>query len=296
VELIAIDEAPAASAYRFRARQVVALVVIAVCALLALWGTPRQASSAAFATALHEGQVTGWDYGSDTKYGAERTVVFEVHWGGTQPTTSVVWSDTSGRLYRSDLTTVMTLPNPGGDAVLDPFVNPSASEMFGDAITVDVPRTMAANAPAGSGLGVEGLGWAGKLGWPLTLVMVAAFFLLILSPQPRRRTKWATFWYLLIPLGLGLVWAVVRDAPWSEEMNATPEPPPRWRGTLRPGLVRSGGGQAWWVSWVASLVVGMVVAALLWVVPGWTARHDPPQGSTTWKVVWANGSTGSYNE
>lgn len=296
MELTAIDETPAASAYRLRPRQIVALVVIAVCALLALWGTPRQASSAAFATALHEGQVTGWEFGSDAKFGAERTVVFEVHWGSGQPNTSIVWADTSGRLYRTDLTTVLTLPDPGGDAVLDPLVNPSAGEVFGDPITVDVPRTMAANAPAGSGLGVEGLGWAGRLGWPLTLVMVAAFFLLVMGPQPRRRTKWATFWYLLIPLGLGLAWIVARDAPWSEEMNAVPEPAPRWRGTLRPGLERTGGGRAIWFAWVTSIVVGVSIAAWLWLVPGFGRPFDPAPGTTTWTVVWANGSTGSYNE
>jgi hypothetical protein len=59
VDQATIEEAPARPAYRLRGRQVVALAVIGVCALLALWGTPRGASSTAAASPLHQGQVTG---------------------------------------------------------------------------------------------------------------------------------------------------------------------------------------------------------------------------------------------
>ena len=295
MDLTTIEVAPATPAYRLRARQVVALVVIAVCALLALWGTPRDASSAAFATALHQGQVTGWEYATGSKHGVERTFFLDFHGGGSGSTTSVVWVDTSGRLYRTDLTTLLTLPDPGSDPVLDPFVDPMAGE-YGGGTTVDLGRTIAANSPAGAQLGVDGLGWAGKLDWPLSVVLFAAFFLLVLGPQPRRRTKWATFWYLAIPLGVGLAWIVARDAPWSEQMNAVPEPAPRQQGEIRPGLVRTGGGRAFGVVWVVSIVIGTAVYALLSFVPGFGARPTPSQSSTTWNVVWANGHTGFFAE
>ena len=290
-----IEEAPAGSAYRLRGRQVVALAVIGVCALLSLWGTPREASSAAFATALHEGQVTGWELDTGHRYGVQGTAFLEVRLGESPPSTSVVWADTSGRLYRTDLTTLLTLPDPGSDPVLDPSVDPLAGE-YGGGTTVDVGRTIAANTPQGHQLGVEGLGWAGKLNWPLGAVTIAGFFLLVMGTQPRRRTKWATFWYLLIPLGAGLAWVVARDAPWSEQMNDVPEPAPRQRGEIRPGLVRTGGGRAFWFAWAASLVLAVGVFGLVSWVPGFGARPEPPQGSTTWNVVWPDGHTGSLVE
>jgi hypothetical protein len=299
MDLTTIDAAAPAPALRIRMRQIVALVVLALSVLLAVWGTPREASPTAFLAALRAGEVSGWEFAGGNKYGAERSSALEINWGETQPGESVVWADSVGRLYRTDLDTVLSQLDPA-TVTLEPSSDPIPQpdqDVLGplpdQQTTVDVGRTIAANAPAGSGLGVDGLGWAGKLGWPLSVVMLAAILLLVLGPQPRRQTKWAAFWYLLIPLGVGLAWLVVRDSPWSERMNALPEPPPRWRGQLVPGISRRGGGSAFGISWIVSIVLAAVVFALLWSVPGFGARPGPAAGSSTWKVVWTSGSTGT---
>jgi hypothetical protein len=64
-------------------------------------------------------------------------------------------------------------------------------------------------------------------------VGLVAFLLLLLvmlrGGQPRLATRWATFWLLLSPMNIGMLRILIREAPWSPEMRAWPEPPPhRW--------------------------------------------------------------------
>jgi hypothetical protein len=68
------------------------------------------------------------------------------------------------------------------------------------------------------------------------ITFLALLVVLITGWQPRRSTKWAAFWLLLLPGGLGMLWILVREAPWSRQMAALPEPatglwsPGRWTG------------------------------------------------------------------
>ncbi len=79
-------------------------------------------------------------------------------------------------------------------------------------------------------------GVAAKAGWPIAddailydldstfrdrlaqlppLVWVLLVIVLILGPQPYRFTKWGVFWLLSIPLQLGALWWVLKEAPWN---------------------------------------------------------------------------------
>jgi hypothetical protein len=79
------------------------------------------------------------------------------------------------------------------------------------------------------GAPLQSVGIAWSCAW---LIML---FVLITGPQPRRATKWATAWIFTLPGGLGLLWALTREAPWAKEASELPEPAPgpgggRWTG------------------------------------------------------------------
>ena len=48
----------------------------------------------------------------------------------------------------------------------------------------------------------------------------------VLGRQPRRATRWATFWRVLLPLNTGARSIVLREAPWNPVTEAEPEPLP----------------------------------------------------------------------
>jgi hypothetical protein len=92
-----------------------------------------------------------------------------------------------------------------------------------------------------------------------TAVLVVLVLVVVLGPQPRRMTKWALFWALLLPLNLGMIWALRREAPWSPEARAWPEPAPhRWQPADRR---RTGGETFVWL--LLAAVAGKVVLSSL---------------------------------
>jgi hypothetical protein len=62
------------------------------------------------------------------------------------------------------------------------------------------------------------------LKWLSVLLIVLMIGLLLYGPQPRRTTKAGAFWAYLLPLNIGIFYALLRDSPWSERMNLVPEP------------------------------------------------------------------------
>ncbi len=98
-----------------------------------------------------------------------------------------------------------------------------------------------------------------------TLASIALVLVLIGAPQPRRATKWAWFWLMLVPGGVTqLVWLAV-EAPWSERANRLPEPLPDRQ---QPADTRLTGGRSFLISAVLGLVVGWLGGQL----GGWLAN------------------------
>jgi hypothetical protein len=58
------------------------------------------------------------------------------------------------------------------------------------------------------------------------LVFLLLLLVMLRGGQPRLATRWATFWLLLSPMNIGMVRILIREAPWSAEMRAWPQPPP----------------------------------------------------------------------
>jgi hypothetical protein len=97
------------------------------------------------------------------------------------------------------------------------------------------------------------------------LAAVLLVLVLIGAPQPRRATKWAWFWLMLVPGGLTqLAWLAV-EAPWSERANRRPEPRPHGD---QPADARLTGGRSFLLSGILGLVLGWIG----WQVGGWLAR------------------------
>ncbi len=298
MDLTTIGEAPTRPPrHRLRRRQVAALVAIAVCALMALWGTPSRASEAAFGAALRSGDVSSWEIEDQTgtRYGLEVAPGFSVNVTTYASSSStVIWSDSRGRLYRTSVGGLQSLPDPDAPEGAN-LTDPSNDIYWSNGYQVDVGQTLEATArSAGVPAPSWGLGPASYLGLPLAVLEVGAVIALLASAQPRRRTKWGTFWMLGIPAGVGLTWWVLTDSPWSAATDALPAPEPRQRGPV-PGVAdRRGGGTMVLIAFALSLVVSLGLLVVR-VLPGLGDR-PAPAGEISWNVVWSSGSTGGLVE
>jgi hypothetical protein len=298
VELTTIDEAPTRPPrHRLRRRQVAALLALATCVLLALWGTPSRASEPAFGAALRSGEVSSWEIEdrTGTRYGLEMAPGFSVNLTTyVSSASTVIWSDTRGRLYRTFVGGLQSLPDPNAPDGAN-LTDPSTDVSWSNGYQVDLARTIAATThAAGVANPSWGLGPARSLGWPLVVLEVGGVIVLLGSAQPRRRTKWGTFWMLGIPAGVGLTWWVLTDSPWSAATDALPAPAARQRGPV-PGVGdRRGGGTMFMLAFALSLVVALGVLAVR-ALPGLGDRSEPG-GEVAWHVVWSNGSTGGLVE
>ena len=60
----------------------------------------------------------------------------------------------------------------------------------------------------------------------MPIAWLIMLFVLITGPQPRLATTWAASWVMLLPGGLGLIWLLTNEAPWSRRVASLPEPAP----------------------------------------------------------------------
>jgi hypothetical protein len=91
------------------------------------------------------------------------------------------------------------------------------------------------------------------------VVFLLLLAVLLRSGQPRRATRWATFWLLLTPLSLGMLRTLVLEAPWSAAMRAWPEPPPH---RMMPLDARMSGGSAFLIMLLSYIPVQLALAGL----------------------------------
>jgi hypothetical protein len=93
--------------------------------------------------------------------------------------------------------------------------------------------------------------------------LVLVVFLLV-GPQPRRATKWAWFWLMLVPGGLAQLAWLAAEAPWSRRVAAGPEPRPHRQ---EPADTRLTGGRAVLLAIALTVLVGMAG----WQLTNWLA-------------------------
>ena len=290
-----IEQAPARPAWRsLRRRQVAALLLIAVAVVMAIWGTPSSVSEAYLGQAVAYGGVTSWELDAPrSQYGLEVATGLSVTKTSGGESGTVIWTDTRGRLHRTDVQILLGQPDPNRPEDQE-LTNPAAGVFWSNGYQVDLGATVAATAKAGGSPVPEyGLGAARFLGLPLAALALVGVLMLIFGPQPRRRTKWGTFWMLGIPAGVGLVWWVLTDSPWSAATDALPEPAPRQRGPVLGVVDRRGGGTMFLIAFALSIVVGFGWMVLR-LFPGAADYGDPQAGTVVWHVVWSTGHTGTY--
>jgi hypothetical protein len=273
---------------------VAALLLIAVAVVLAIWGTPSTVSEAYLGEAVRGGGVTSWELDVPrSQYGLEVATGLSVTTTSGRESSTVIWTDTRGRLHRTDVPVLLGQPDPNPPEGME-LTDPAAGVFWSNGYEVDLGATIAATATAGgSPVPQYGLGAARFLGLPLAALALVGVLVLIFGPQPRRRTKWGTFWMLGIPAGVGLVWWVLTDSPWSAATDALPEPAPRQRGPVLGIVDRRGGGIMFLIAIALSIVIafGWMVLRLL---PGAADFSEPQAGTVTWHVVWSTGHTGTY--
>lgn len=145
----------------------------------------------------------------------------------------------------------------------DGSLSPGLSEGVG---SVDVAENDVRRQAAAAGVPVSQSGPATprRLIRAAAVVEVLLVLVLIGSPQPRYGTKWAWFWMLLLPGGLGHLAWIAAEAPWSSRANRRPEPLPH---SQQPSDRRLTGGRAL----VLSGVLGVLIAILAGPAASWLA-------------------------
>jgi hypothetical protein len=227
-----------------RAVDVIRWMLVAVLTLDLLAGLvamPRTSSLAGLRQDLQAGRVRSVTFVEGTELRAMRLVR-----GGLirDRSTSIV-------LWRTGALTYRTAPmDAAGDG----------SGTGQDDTTAAVRTRVAAEAhsagvPVRSDPGVDLL-----LRWPQTafLVFLVVLLTMLRAGQPRRATRWATFWLLLLPLNAGLILTLVREAPWSSRARAMPEPLPH---RMEPNDRRTTGGHALLLMLIASALVSTLADA-----------------------------------
>ena len=120
------------------------------------------------------------------------------------------------------------------------------------------------------------------LKWLSVLLIVLMIGLLLHGPQPRRTTKAGAFWAYLLPLNIGIFYALLRDSPWSQRMNLVPEPAASDRIVVdrvtNRKLHRYGGWMVFlWFTLVTRLALTLLLVAVAFAFPtyldpvGWSA-------------------------
>jgi hypothetical protein len=221
----ALADAPVLTDWAARALDVIrwiALLVLVADVLLGLLSIPRDATLGELRRDLADGRVRSVSIVDPEML--RSTYVVTGHHPGSADTRSVV-------LWR-----VGTLGYRVADLPLDPSRTPSLRGL--NPSTDDLPMR-----------------WSGAG----TAVLVLLVLVVMLAPQPRRTTKWALFWLLLMPLNAGMIWALLREAPWSPAARALPVPAPH---RFQPADRRRTGGVTFVWLLVACLVGQLVLHTL----------------------------------
>lgn len=237
-----------------RALRVVVAVALLGGLLGAALGAARQSSLGEFAADLDGGRVTEIEFADTSTYlpgldreGAETVVRWRPAGAGWR--TARLDPTFADGPYGVDL----DREDPDGSVVTGPDVDGIARSE-----TVIRARAAAAGVPVVD----RGPDAAHRLVRISTIVSLLLVLVLIGGPQPRRATKWAWFWLMLVPGGVTQLAWVALEAPWSSRANRRPEPLPH---RDQPGDTRLTGGWAF----LLCLPVSIAVALAGWSVASW---------------------------
>jgi hypothetical protein len=221
-----------------------ALLVVAVgVALYGLWATPVPQPPKALLEDLRAGRAD-----RVTLACSDTSLTFRT---GTSPTfgDQVCWSDGTllYRVSRGELRAAMRSPAGSSSIDLAATIRATAADAGDPRVAfTETAGPVDVDSPLPQGL--------------YLLAVVIALGFLISGPQPRRLTKWGVFWTLGIPGNVGVVWWLLREAPWDPRANALPEPADYRVRRMYDGRKRRGGGE---------MLLWLVLAAVVWAMLTW---------------------------
>ncbi|MFF5173348.1 hypothetical protein ACFY3U_12000 [Micromonospora sp. NPDC000089] len=204
------------------------------------WSAPRPASSAQAGADLDAGRMVsyqwaeGWNSDGDWGWTEKRTARSN---GRSGPL--FVWRTGDWRVHYADFDRDPTYPvSPEPDAATpDPATPDPATPDSDDGTTYSGPQAAAFDERLRTA-DPEAF-WQGPQepalvrGLP-TLLLLGVLVTLVLGPAPVRGTRWFWFWVLTGgPLGLGVLWWLARERPWTAAQPPPPtpngrEPRDRW--------------------------------------------------------------------
>jgi hypothetical protein len=166
--------------------------------------------------------------------------------------------------------------NPDGQSVQDPQ---STSRLDAAASIARTARSLGVAAPKVVQPGELPFD---HVKWLSVLLIVLMIGFMLHGPQPRRTTKAGAFWAYMLPLNVGIFYALLRDSPWNQKMNLLPEPAARERDIVDPvtnrTLHRYGGWMVFiWFTLAARLALSLLLIAVAFAFPthldpvAWTA-------------------------
>jgi hypothetical protein len=253
---------------------ILAFVVAAQIGAILLF--PVKASPGDLASDLAAGRVRSVDVGSfehDLRVGYGLRL-----YTANQDLTSKIavrWVTSSGLCYQTDL---RSLTSDTTGVAVDPDTLDVAATIRATARTSGVPTPKIMPGTSLLELLVTG---AAVASWAL------AVLLLVAGPEPRRFTRWGTFWLLCLPGGVGIIWWLLREAPWNEQISAIPPLPRGQRGQRAdgPGQHAGGPGRHGGLYGLIVLLVlfGIVNAGLALGLSTVTNHHPGPAG--VWQLV-----------
>jgi hypothetical protein len=236
------------------------LLAASVLLAIASWlTTPLDASFGALTRNLAEGRMAEVVLGCNVE---DAESGFQLHIGTPLPDewADVCWRNESGLSYAADV------PEAGGRQ----GARGGSGRLSQNAAILAVVET------ADPTLIEDGHMWTATVHDVSNLLGLAVFAVLLVcllvGPQPRRLTKWGTFWVLLMPAGLGPAWLLAREAPWDRNLHQLPEPPARWLGDLGGGIRRHSG----WTGFALLLIVTVLVSGASELVRDQLAQLDAP--------------------
>lgn len=273
------------------------LVIIVVGAALVWWKTPTEVQPDNLSLDLQDGKVTVVEVGCLSERFGDGTGLLGFPLVDSpefflQESQQVCWTNKSGRSYVADFAPVVgewhgAAVGSHGRPFPDRFFERSVASTVRTVSPVDdIPSVYQSS---GWPLRVVHDRWRS---WPRTAVLVSMLGLLafmIGGRQPRRGTRWGVFWVMLACSGLGTVWYLLREAPWSRSAAALPEPAAGVRQVVPadgPPVARFGGGHGFLVALITTFVAAILLAGLNQLIIDEDPVGDP---AVIWSLVGHDG-------
>ncbi|WP_436531005.1 hypothetical protein [Actinoplanes sp. HUAS TT8] len=230
----------------WRVLRVALLVLWLLAAAGSWWTAPRQVGYDEARAAIADKSLTVYQWG-DTWDSNSRFVWFAAATllSSGQPGPTFAWRTADGRVRWADtesfdqVTTTVAVDGYSGPGAAGLAQQLQAAGLENRSGSVEAPGPWATGAAA--------------------VLALAVLVVIIAGPAPVLGTRWFWFWLTsLAPLGLGVIFWLLRDRPWSRSARPAEQPGRPWSRVTRAGASRDRG---WF-----GLVLGLLAAFLLGVV------------------------------